>query len=166
MVERRLGVVDLDTKEVFENGFVAYVAPKRVNGFGTRWFAMAQDPLRILAESDLSGNDFRVLFKLMGQLDFENLIVINQAEIARSMGMHRQHVRRSIKRLIDLDALLEGPRIGINRSFRLNPKFGWKGSAKNHVAALDQERRRSDEERRQRMEAAGITGVIDGGKSD
>jgi hypothetical protein len=157
MVERRLGQLDLNTGEILENGFVAYVAPKRINGFGTRWFAMAQDPLEILAQSDLHGNDFRVLFKLMGYLDFENLIVVNQAEIARKLNMQPTHVRRSIKRLIDLDALLEGPRIGVNRSFRLNPRFGWKGSAKKHVVALDQERQR-------RMDAAGITGVIKGGQ--
>ena len=27
-------------------------------------------------------------------------------------------------------------------SLRLNPEYGWKGSAKNHVACLDQERKK------------------------
>ena len=44
--------------------------------------------------------------------------------------MHRQHVQRSIKRLIQLGIILEGVKIGISRSYRLNPSFGWKGSAK------------------------------------
>ena len=43
--------------------------------------------------------------------------------------MHRQHVQRSIKRLIQLGIILEGVKIGISRSYRLNPSFGWKGSA-------------------------------------
>ena len=37
--------------------------------------------------------------------------------------MHRQHVQRSIKRLIQLGIILEGVKIGISRSYRLNPSF-------------------------------------------
>ena len=47
--------------------------------------------------------------------------------------------------------------MGISRSYRLSPNFGWKGSARNHVIALDQERKR-------RMAAAGITGIVQGGE--
>ena len=50
--------------------------------------------------------------------------------------MHRQHVQRSIKRLIQLGIILEGVKIGISRSYRLNPSFGWKGSAKGHREVL------------------------------
>ena len=50
--------------------------------------------------------------------------------------MHRQHVQRSIKRLIQLGIILEGVKIGISRSYRLNPSFGWKGSAKGHREAF------------------------------
>ena len=89
--------------------------------------------------------------KLLGRIDFENLMVVNQAELAKELGMHRQHVQRSIKRLIALGVILEGPKIGISRSYRLNPEFGWKGSARNHVIALDQERKK-------RMANAGIKG--------
>ena len=40
--------------------------------------------------------------------------------------MHRQHVQRSIKRLIQLGIILEGVKIGISRSYRLNPSFAGK----------------------------------------
>ena len=82
------------------------------------------------------GNDFKVLMKLLSVLDYENLIQVSQAEIARELNMHRQHVQRSIKRLLDLGIVLEGVKIGISRSYRLNPNFGWKGSAKGHREAL------------------------------
>ena len=55
--------------------------------------------------------------------------------------MQRQNVQRSIKRLMALGVLLEGPKIGISRSYRLNPEFGWRGSGKNHIATLDLERK-------------------------
>ncbi|EIL6134483.1 MarR family transcriptional regulator [Salmonella enterica] len=120
---------------------------------------MAQDAAMMFAQSDLGADDFRVLMSLMAKLDFENLLVLNQAEMARELKMQRQNVQRSVKRLIGMGALLEGPRIGISRSYRFNPQFGWKGSARNHVIALDQERKR-------RMAAAGISGVIDGGTKE
>jgi hypothetical protein len=51
-----------------------------------------------------------------------------------------------------IEALLEGPRIGVSRSYRLNPNFGWKGSARSHQRALEE-----------RMKATGIK-VIQGKK--
>ena len=64
--------------------------------------------------------------KLLSVLDYENLIQVSQADIARELDMHRQHVQRSIKRLIQLGIILEGVKIGISRSYRLNPSFGGK----------------------------------------
>ena len=46
--------------------------------------------------------------KLLSVLDYENLIQVSQADIARELDMHRQHVQRSIKRLIQLGIILEG----------------------------------------------------------
>ena len=134
-MNKRLQQIDLETGEIID-GFVAYVVPKRKNGFGQGWLAMAQNGAEILAQSNLSGNDFKVLMKLLSVLDYENLIQVSQAEIARELNMHRQHVQRSIKRLMDLGIVLEGVKIGISRSYRLNPNFGWKGSAKGHREAL------------------------------
>ena len=138
----RVEQINSNTGELMHDSFLAVVFPKRRNGFGTRWLAMAQEALNLLARSDLGKDDFRVFFALVAQLDFENLLVINQSEIARDLGMQRQNVQRSIKRLMGLGAVLEGPKIGVSRSYRLNPSFGWKGSAKNHVIALDEERKK------------------------
>lgn len=134
-MNKRLQQIDSETGEIID-GFVAYVVPKRKNGFVQGWLAMAQNGAEILAQSNLSGNDFKVLMKLLSVLDYENLIQVSQAEIARELNMHRQHVQRSIKRLLDLGIVLEGVKIGISRSYRLNPNFGWKGSAKGHREAL------------------------------
>ena len=122
-MNKRLQQIDSETGEIID-GFVAYVVPKRKNGFGQGWLAMAQNGAEILAQSNLSGNDFKVLMKLLSVLDYENLIQVSQADIARELDMHRQHVQRSIKRLLELGIVLEGVRIGISRSYRLNPNFG------------------------------------------
>ena len=158
MGRKRIGQVDLRTGEVLD-GFVAYVAPRRINGFGERWLAMAQSAALIFAKSDLGLGELRVLFMLLAKLDFENLLVLNQSEIARELGMQRQNVQRAIKRLMEMGALLEGPKAGQSRSYQLNPSFGWKGSARNHVQALD-------EYRNNRQKKPGNMKLLKGGKAD
>ena len=73
---------------------------------------------------------------MLARLDYENLIQVNQAEVSEQVGMNHHNVNRSIKKLIELGVILEGVKIGISRSYRLNPNFGWKGSAKGHREAL------------------------------
>ena len=107
-MNRHMQQIDHQTGEVVE-GFVAYVVPKRKNGFQKGWMAMAQEAMMMLAQSNLTGNDMKV---------------------------NRHNVNRSIKKLIELGVILEGVKIGISRSYRLNPNFGWKGSAKGHREAL------------------------------
>ena len=134
-MNRHMQQIDQQTGEVVE-GFVAYVVPKRKNGFQKGWMAMAQDAMMMLAQSNLTGNDMKVMWAMLARLDYENLIQVNQAEVAEEIGMNRHHVNRSIKKLIELGVVLEGVKIGISRSYRLNPNFGWKGSAKGHREAL------------------------------
>ena len=135
MSKKRLGQVDLDTGEVIEDGFIAYIAPKRQNAFG-RWVAMAQEMMDITAKSNLGGSEYKVLMLLLSRLDYENLLVINQSELAEYVGMTRNNFSRSMKKLIDQGIILKGPRIGVSRSFRLNPTYGWKGTASNHKKAV------------------------------
>ena len=63
---------------------------------------------------------------MLARLDYENLIQVNQVEVAEQVGMNRHNVNRSIKKLIELGVVLEGVKIGISRSYRLNPNFGGK----------------------------------------
>jgi len=156
MRQGRFGQIDLDTGEILEHGMMAVLMPKRRNGFREGWVAMAQEPMKLLAmhRKELGGDGYAVLMLLLSILDFENLIQVSQADVAGELGMHRQHVQRAIKRLIAIGALLEGPRIGVHRSYRLNPNFGWKGSAAGHRKALDE-----------RMRSAGLS-VVAGGRDN
>ena len=135
MDARRLRQVDAVTGECLNDGYVAVLFPKRENGFGRRWFAMAQDALSIL-KGLKRVDDFRVLMAMLERLDFDNLIQLNQSQIATELEMAPAQVNRAVKRLVELGAVFEGPRIGVSRAYRLNPNFGWKGSAKSHHKAL------------------------------
>jgi predicted transcriptional regulator len=121
-----------------------------------RWFAMNQDVMAALTQFKRL-EDYRVLFALLERLDFENFINASQADIANELEMHRSSVNQAIKRLIASEAVIEGPKVGINRTYRLNPNFGWKGSVGNHKKAVS-------DQMRQRMEKAGIVGVVENGR--
>jgi DNA-binding Lrp family transcriptional regulator len=90
----------------------------------------------------------RVLFAALAKLDFENYLVLNQAQLARELGMKQGNVSRAVARLLEEGVLLAGPRIGVNRTYTLNPHYGWKGSARGHQEALQA-----------RMKAAGLSVV-------
>jgi basic membrane lipoprotein Med (substrate-binding protein (PBP1-ABC) superfamily) len=136
MPQIRLGQVDLATGELLEGATLAVFYPKRKNGFVEGWVAMAQNAMQQLAKANLGSEAMRVLLMLLGRLDFENQLVVSQAELGRTLEMKASSVSRAVARLVQEGALLAGPRVGINRTYTLNPQYGWKGSAKGHQDAL------------------------------
>jgi hypothetical protein len=100
--------------------------------------------------------DLKVFLLLIKRLDFENLLVVNQVELAEKLGTHRQHIQRSLKKLIEIEVLLEGPKQERNRTYRLNPDIGWKGTSEKHVLALND----------YRQTRASALKVLEGGKEE
>jgi predicted transcriptional regulator len=133
MSRKKIAQFDLDTGEQIE-GYIAVLQPRTKNGF-ERHFTMNQAALDILSEN-LDGSELKVLLKLLKYLDYENLIQIQQKEIAEELKMDKSNLHRSIRILINFGVILKGPKIGKSCSYRLNPNFGWKGTAKNHQKAL------------------------------
>lgn len=152
--QMRVGQVDLATGELMEGAALAVVYPKRKNGFHSGWVAVSQNPMLELASANLGGEASRVLFFVLARLDFENWINLNQTAGADEIGMLRPHFSRGLRKLIDLGVVLPGPKVGRNATFRLNPSFGWKGSAKGHNEALAE-----------RMKARGLS-IVSGGASE
>lgn len=130
---RKVTQIDLETGEDL-GGFVAVVRPKQKSAF-QRHFTMNQAALELLAKT-LTGEQFKVLMMLLASLDYENFIQVAQADIAEKLEMQKTNISRSVKRLINLGVIIEGPKIGKSKSYRLNPHFGWKGSVSNHKKAL------------------------------
>ena len=151
MGQVRVGQVDLETGEIFDGAALAVIFPKRKNGFQTGWVAVAQNPMLELAKANLGGEANRVLFYVLAKLDFENWINLNQSAGADEIQMKRPNFARGMKKLVDIGVVLPGPRVGRNATFRLNPDYGWKGSAKSHHQALQD-----------RMRARGMS-LVEGG---
>lgn len=140
MSRRTFEQIDTSTGEVL-SGFVAVIQPKRKNGFTQGWVAMAQNAMLAMAKAAIGDEARRVFFVVAAHIDFENWIQLSQAELSDEIGMKRSSFNRALKRLEAEGVILRGPKVGRSSTFRLNPEFGWKGSAKGHKEAL-QERMR------------------------
>lgn len=143
MPNRQISQIDARTGEVLDGGFVAYVTPKRHNAFGRGWLAMSQEAMKILAQrrKEIGGEGYAVMLSIMSTAEFGGQFqTVNQTEIAKDLQMQKSNVSRAIKRLINLGVIVEGPREGLNRAYRVSTEIAWKGEAKGHVIALNDER--------------------------
>ena len=130
---RRVTQLDLETGEDL-GGFVAVIRPKRKSSF-QRHFTMNQAALLTIA-NELNHDQMRVLMALLADLDYENYIQVAQIDIAEALNMQKTHVSRAVKNLLEFGIVIEGPKIGRSKTYRLNPQFGWKGTVTNHKKAL------------------------------
>jgi CRP-like cAMP-binding protein len=136
MSDRRIiEQVDVETGEVLRGCMMLIpYRPKHIE----RFFMAFQDGLlEIAKDSDITGADMRVLMYLFGHLDFENFIHVSQQEIAEYVGMQAPNISRSMKLLIRKGIILDGPKIGRMKTYRLSPDLGWKGK----VTSLNEYRR-------------------------
>lgn len=125
----RFRTIDMDTGEIIE-GVPVFIASKVKLREG--WFMGFQDAFEVLAKDhELQGENYKVLLYLLSQLGFENYIAIPQKQIAEALSMHKQHISRALKVLVEKQILLEGPKLGRTHTYRLSNTFGWKGSVKN-----------------------------------
>jgi len=132
-MDNKIKQVNSDTGEVLD-GVLVWMPKKKISPF-ERHFTMNQDALKILANK-LNYEQFRVLMMLLADLDYENYIQITQQSIAESLDMQKSNVSRAVKGLLDLQIVLEGPKVGRSKTYRLNEQFGWKGTVSNHKRAL------------------------------
>lgn len=135
MPSKRIGSVDLKTGELLE-GVNVWVGRKIVSPYGSQWMQVNQDALaEIAADKDLGAEAWRVFAYLNARLDFENLIVVQQTEIAAALDMKPPAISRAMRLLAGKQIILKGPKLGGVGSYRLNPHYGWKGKVQNLTKA-------------------------------
>lgn len=120
-VTKRFGIFELPDKSKLRGG----------------WFMAMQDGLDWLSTQNFTGETLKVLIHIWSKLDFENYILVKQADIATKLKMPKQNVSRAIKVLIDAGVIHAGPNVGQVKTYRLDPSFGFKGKAKNMGKLLE-----------------------------
>jgi DNA-binding MarR family transcriptional regulator len=84
----------------------------------------------IAKDPEMTGETYKVLMYLYSKLDFENFIQQSQMDVAEGLGIQKQRVSRAMKLLTTKQIVLEGPKVGRSKCYRLNPNYGWKGKIK------------------------------------
>lgn len=116
---------------VDEGGNVAYYAklPNTAKNkkIGGNWMATFQESLKWMAQQDLTGEQWKVFAAMCSRMDFDNYIRISQTDLAKELQTNQGNISRSIKKLMSLDIIAEGPRAGLNKTYMLNPNIGIKG---------------------------------------
>ena len=100
---------------------------------GTGWIGLYQEAADMLAEWKLTTEQYRVFLKLLARLDFDNYLRISHTNMAEELGMKRSAVSRAMKALEDLNVIMEGPRAGLNKTYRLNPYIAHKGRERDRT---------------------------------
>lgn len=134
MNRQQLRVTDTSTGEVLADGMFVFVAGRKRTK--ERFFMGFMSSFEELAKDEqLAGAPLRVFTFLMGRLDWENYIAVQQVDIAADLKMHRVSVTKALGLLVSKGVLLKGPSLGRSASYRLNPHYGWRGSITNLEAA-------------------------------
>lgn len=109
-----------------------FVAIPRVQYKMHGWFMGIQQAFIAMAkDKELTGETRRVLDYMMGTMDFENFIAVEQKQIAEELGMQASHVSRSIKKILEKGIIELGPMIGKVKTYKMNWNYAWKGKAIN-----------------------------------
>jgi predicted transcriptional regulator len=119
-------LVDTETGEI-----IYTVVELKRKYFSGGFFMAMQEGFIHIAKLGLTGEQTNVLFLIFGKLDFENWLRLSQTDIAKELGMHKQHVNRAMKVLVEKGIIHKGPKVGSMLTYRLDPNFGVKGRAKN-----------------------------------
>ena len=120
----------------------ARISPKhRISGGD--WMATFQDSMMWLAKQNMTGEQLRVLLAMGSKMDYNNYIRISQTDLAEELGIKRPNVARSIKKLLELDIIAEGPRAGLCKTYILNPSIGIKGKQRQRKVVDYAEKKRA-----------------------
>ena len=104
--------------------------PLKTKNLGKGWIAVYQDPAGWLAQQRLTGEQYSVLFALFNRLDFDNYLRVSRQEVVDFLSMQPVNVSRAMKKLKELQIVVEGPPAGKFKTYRLNPYIAHKGSAR------------------------------------
>ena len=137
MKEKIVGLPKEETKKYFvltdEEGNIKGYFPVKDKNLGKDWVALYQKAISTIADMNIPHEQERVFLKLLSKVDFDNFLRISQTEIANELKMKQPSVARAIKELCKKNIIIEGPRAGLNKTYRLNPYIAHKGKNRNET---------------------------------
>lgn len=94
------------------------------------WSVMSSAPYIALAkDKDLTLTSINILHYMLGTIGYGNIVTVTQKDIVEALGIAQGHVSKSIKLLVEKEILLKYKKVGNGWTYRLNPTYGYRGSA-------------------------------------
>jgi DNA-binding transcriptional ArsR family regulator len=87
----------------------------------------------IAKDKNMGGPACRVLFFLLGRMDYEGSVQMSQGDIGKIIGMQQSSVARAIKVLIEAGVIRVEGKPGQTATYTLNPHYGSRGKASNVI---------------------------------
>ncbi len=82
-------------------------------------------------DRDLNGTDLRVLMTALGNLDYDNKLMLSHAKLGEQIGIKQQEVTKSFKKLLSKGYIEVVDTIGRQNIYMFNPSVAFKSKAKN-----------------------------------
>jgi predicted XRE-type DNA-binding protein len=107
--------------------------------YDTKWLVLWQDDaeetgmslIELAADKRLNTTDFRVRDYLFCKVGMGNFVHISQTEASKYLGIAQPNVSSSIKKLIEMGIILEGPSKGKFKTYQVNPALAYFGGINN-----------------------------------
>lgn len=125
----------------------AYFTPPPKRKYTARWLLLWQDETgasiveQAMMDKPLTQTEYRVRDWIIGTIGIGNYVLVNHAECGRALRVARPNVSSAIKRLIELQILLPGPKSGRSNTYMVNPSFCFAGGLGSGIKARNDARR-------------------------
>lgn len=105
------------------------VSRKRAPVMQSEFVMVTHEGAHQIAEANLTGVEADVLFTILGELRWENLVRLNLSEMERTTRHARRSIQLALERLRAHDIIRPmAARPGTCRTYWLNPSIAWKGT--------------------------------------
>jgi hypothetical protein len=138
---KNFATIDLSTGEVLPGLLVQKPGKGPKNAYERWWSVNTAMQIELAIDRDTA------------HMEGDNNIAVCQTTLAKTLGMKREQLSRSIRKLLDKNILLKGKKIGRSLTYSLNPSYGWNGCVSAQHKALKQEHERKQKEVEKRRDS-------------
>ena len=91
----------------------------------------------IVRDKDLSGEDVRIFFGIIANLEYENIFRMSLAALSKELGIDRSNISKSVSRLVQKNYLMKIDSQGKINHYMADPRIIFKSRASNLNGVLD-----------------------------
>ena len=93
--------------------------------------AFQEGLLEIICDKDLSGEDVRIFFGIVANLEYENIFRMPLAVLSRQLGIDRSNISKSVSKLVQKNYLTKISSQGRVNHYMADPRIAFKSRASN-----------------------------------